>query len=185
MKIVNVVLGILGILVALAVWWSNHATDAANDLIKEGNARFTQGQNFQKEGLEKLQAAEAAKFPEQAELVRKLAKEGIEFYAKSGENFLAAAAKFQAASETVHDDVVKEYFSMEQKSAAKLAQLQDLFRQYLLIYADPAINDAETLKKKTGELDEQATTLSNEFTTLSEATKKYAAEHESKLVDLK
>ena len=184
MKIVNVIVGVAGILVALAIWWGNRATDEANDLIKEGNAKFTLGKTLQNEGLEKLQAAEAASFPEQAEAIRKLANDGVELYTKSGESFRAAAAKFQSASETVHDSVLKEYFSMEHKSAAKLAELQDLFRKYLLIYADPTIQDAETLKQKTGELDEQATTLSNEFAALTEATKKYSEEHKSKLVDL-
>ena len=184
MKIVNVIIGVVGILVALAVWWGNRATDDANELIKEGNAKYTLGKTLQAEGLEKLQAAEATSFPEQAEAVRKLANEGVEIYTKSGTNFREAAAKFQAASETVHDSVVKEYFSMEQKSVAKLAELQDIFRKYLLIYADPSIQDAETLQKKTGGLVEQMTTLSNEYTVLTAATKKYTEEHKSKLVDL-
>lgn len=185
MKIVNVIIGVVGILVALAVWWGKYATSEANELIKEGNAKFTLGKTFQNEGLEKLKATEAVAFPEQAETVRKLANEGVELFTKSGESMREAAAKFQTAAETVHDSVVKEYFSMEHKSTAKLAELQDLFRNYLLIYADPAIQDAETLKKKTGELDEQATTLTNEFTALTEATKKYSQEHKDKLVDVK
>jgi hypothetical protein len=181
MKIVNVILGVVGILVALAVWWANQATDEANELIKAGNAQLELGNTHLLAALEKLKAVEAASFPEQAEAVRKLASEGAELYTKSGDTFRESAAKYQAASETVHDSEMKEYFNLQQKSVAKLAQLQDLLRKYLLVYADPTINDAETLKQKINGYETQATGLSSEHGALQAAAEKYAADHKDKI----
>ncbi len=185
MKIFNVILGVVGILIALAVWWSNHAKGDANELIKEGNANYTQGNTWQTQALEKFHAVQAANFPEQAVEIRQLADAGAELFVKSGESFRDAAAKYQLAADTVLESHLNEYYSLEQKSTAKLAELQDLLRKYLLIYADPSIQDLATLNKKTLALEDQSTALTNEYTALAEEAKKFAEDHKSELVDLK
>lgn len=185
MKIVNVILGVVGILIALAVWWSNHAKGNANELIKEGNAKYAEGSTLETQAHEKLQAVHAANFPEQAVEIRKLANEGAELFGKSSGSFRDAAVKYQSAAETVLESHLKEYYSLEQKSAAKLAELQAHHRKYLLIYADPSIQDVATLNKKTLELEEQSTKIKNEYLELAAAAKKFVEEHKSELIDLK
>ncbi len=131
--------------------------------------------------LEKLKAVEAATFPQEAEAIRKLANEGAELYALSGKCFRESAAQFQNAADAVLSDVLKEYFSREQKTVAKLAELQESLRLYLLVYADPEINDVETLRLKKSPFETQVGTLSSEHEKLQADADKYAAEHKDKI----
>lgn len=181
MKIFNVIIGAVGILIALAVWWSNHATGEANDLVEAGNVKLEEGNTHVLAAVEKLKVVEAGAFPQQAETIRKTANEGADLYAKSGECFRESSAKFQAAAEAAPDSVMKEYFNRQQKAMAKLAQLQDVLRKYLLVYADPAITDAETLKQKISGYETQVTAISNEHSALQADAEKYAAEHKDKI----
>jgi ElaB/YqjD/DUF883 family membrane-anchored ribosome-binding protein len=181
MKIFNRIIAVLGILVAAVALWSKYAGYEANGNIDEGNLKLKEGNTHVLAALEKLKAVEAAAFPQEAEAVRKLANEGAELYSLSGTCFRDAAAKFQTASETVLNNTQKEYFRLEQKSTAKLAELQDALREYLLIYADAAITDANTLKEKVSAPLDRISTLVEEHDKLSAAANQYAAEHKNKI----
>lgn len=181
MKIVNGVIAVVGLLVALAVVWGNWKTDEANEHVDAGNAMLQEGNKHLTSALEKLNAVEQAAFPTDADNVRKLAQQGADLYAQSSKCFRESAAKFQTASETIHDSVLKEYFAKEQKSVAKLAELQELLHKYLLVYTDPTITDAATLEQKISGFGTQVTTLSTELGVLQADATQFAKQHKDKI----
>ena len=185
MKILNVILGVAGVLIALAVWWGNRATDAANELIQEGNAKIELANKHTEAALEKRIAFDEAAKSEQMESMRKLAHEIAELYGKSSECSQEAAAKFQAASETAHDTVMKEYFGMEHKAAEKLTQTHDAIKKVFVVYADSANTDFVMLEQKATSLALASATLEEEYIQLKKAAGKYAAEHQDKLGKIK
>jgi len=181
MKIFNGIIAVVGLLVMIAVLWGKFAGFQANGYVDEGNLKLEEGNKHVLAALEKLKAVEAATFPQEAEAIRKLANEGAEIYAQSGKCFRESAAQFQNAADTVLSDVLKEYFSREQKTVAKLAELQESLRLYLLVYADPDINDLETLRLKKSPFEAKVGTLSSEHEKLQAEADQYAAEHKDKI----
>jgi hypothetical protein len=180
MKIVNGIVAVVGALVMIAVLWSKLAGSQANGFVEQGNLKLQEGKQLSLAALEKLKAVEAAAFPQEAEVVRKLANEGADLYAQGVACFRESAVQFQSAADAVLENELKEYFSREQKSVAKLADLQESLRSYLLVYADPAISDLETLNLKKSPIEAQLSTISSEHKKLKAEADQYAAEHKDK-----